>query len=138
MSITHQVSKVIITLRGEPDYRIFGAREIRDVLKCRAHCLRAGFAVDDPVVFHLNQIRSYYLLRVGLATYLSEMLGNNVATAPIHLCRLYDLAGSLMPLDFGNRPNQQAQKYIADKFLWDEIPARVEVPKAGGVEVRYL
>lgn len=137
MSVVHQVSKLIITLRGEPDYRIFGAREIRDVLKCRAHCLRAGFAVDDPLIFHLNQIRSFYLLRVGLPTYLSEMLGN-VATTPIHLCRLYDPADSLIKLDCARRPDQPLQKYITDKFLWDEIPARVEVPKGGGVEARYL
>lgn len=137
MSIAYTVSKLIVTLRGEPDYRIFGAREVRDVLKCRAHCLRAGFTVTDPVIFHLNQIRSYYLVRVGLATYLSEMLGN-VATSPIHKCALYDLAGRPVKLDFAARPDQPLQKYIADKFLWDEIPARVEVSKAGRVEVRYL
>ncbi|NJN97625.1 MAG: hypothetical protein HC875_27875 [Anaerolineales bacterium] len=62
------------------DLDVFGTKEIRDVLKSRAHCLRAGFPSNHIIIVTLNEIRNHYILKVGLPTYLSQMLGE-LATA---------------------------------------------------------
>src|SRR5262245_5326751 len=75
--------------KAEVDLDVFGAKEIRDVLKSRAHCLRAGFPPQHIIIATLNEIRDHYILKVGLPTYLSQMLGD-LGKAQIQYCTLYD------------------------------------------------
>ncbi|MCK6628039.1 MAG: hypothetical protein L6R45_23035 [Anaerolineae bacterium] len=122
------------------DFDIFGAKEIRDVLKSRAHCLRAGFPAYHVIIATLNEIRDHYILKVGLPTYLSQMLGE-VAKTPIQYCTLYDPRDAPIQLDLPYNRNQPLQRFIAQRFQWDELPFRVEVRKdtdPNRVEVRYL
>jgi hypothetical protein len=137
MYLKHHVSTRTVTLLDQLDLGIFGAREIRNMLKCRSHCLQAGFSPNHVLITTFNEIRDAYLLRVGLATYLSQMLGD-IATSPISACQLYNLAETRLEVNFVRRPDQPLQRFIADNFLWDEIPARVEVTKVDKREVRYL
>ncbi|MCL4295979.1 MAG: hypothetical protein KJ077_09640 [Anaerolineae bacterium] len=122
------------------DLDVFGAKEIRDVLKSRAHCLRAGFSAQHIIISTLNEIRNHYILKVGLPTYLSQMLGE-VAKAPIRHCLLYYSNDQPIKLDQNYDPEQPLQRYIAQRFQWDELPSRIEVYKEGDperIEVRYL
>lgn len=137
MYLKHHVSTSIVPLLDQPDLGIFGTREIRDILKCRSHCLYAGFPPNHVLITTLTEIKDAYLLRVGLNTYLSQMLGD-IAASPICACQLYNLDGTRLKVNFAHRPDQPVQRFISDNFLWDEIPARVEVTKADKLEVRYL
>lgn len=122
------------------DLDVFGAKEIRDVLKSRAHCLRAGFSTQHVIISTLNEIRNHYILKVGLPTYLSQMLGE-VAKAPIHHCLLYNSDDQPIQLDQNHKPEQPLQRYITQRFQWDELPSRIEVHKEGDperIEVRFL
>jgi hypothetical protein len=122
------------------DLDIFGAKEVRDVLKSRAHCLRAGFSTHHIIISTLNEIRNHYILKVGLPTYLSQILGE-VAKAPIQHCLLYNSDDQLIRLELNYNPTQPLQRFIAQHFQWDELPYRIEVRKEGDaerVEVRYL
>lgn len=122
------------------DLDVFGAKEIRDVLKSRAHCLRAGFSFHHIIISTLNEIRNHYILKVGLPTYLSQMLGE-VAKAPIEHCLLYDFNDQPIALDLNHNPKQSLQRFIAQRFQWDELPYRIEVCKEGDperIETRYL
>ncbi len=122
------------------DLDIFGAKELRDVLKSRAHCLRAGFPAGHIIIATLNEIRNHYILKVGLPTYLSQMLGD-MAKAPIQYCTLYDPGDQSITISPNHNPTQPLQRFLAQHFQWDELPFRVEVCKDGDpnrVEVRYL
>lgn len=127
-------------LKPTVDFDVFGAKEIRDVLKSRTHCLRAGFPTGHIIIATLNEIRSYYILKVGLATYLSQMLGE-VAIAPIQHCTLYDINDQALKLDWKHNQSQPLQRFIVQNFQWDELPFKVEVRKendSNRIEVRYL
>jgi hypothetical protein len=72
----------------EINYSVFEAQDVRLVLKNRSQCLRAGFPISHPIIVTFNEIRDEYIKRVGLATYLSQMLGP-LAVVPISRCTLY-------------------------------------------------
>jgi hypothetical protein len=123
--------------KARVDFDVFGAKEIRDVLKSRTHCLRAGFPARHIIIATLNEIRNHYILKVGVPTYLSQMLGE----APIQYCTLYDLSDQALQLDLKHHQTQPLQRFIAQCFQWDELPFKVEVRKEddpGRIEVRYL
>ena len=138
-SKSDQFAQETTNSRIRVDFDIFGAKEIRDVLKSRAHCLRAGFSAGHIIIATLNEIRNHYIIKVGLPTYLSQMLGE-VAKAPIQYCTLYDLNDQPLKLDLSYNLTQPLQRFVAQRFQWDELPFRVEVRKEGSdrVEVRYL
>ncbi len=122
------------------DFSIFGAKEIRDVLKNKAHCLRAGFPPKHVIIATFNEIRDHYILRVGLPTYLSQMLGGS-ATAPMQYCTLYSEDGRRIEINLNGSHNQPMQRFIAKWFGKDDLPFKVEVrrgSKPGRAEVRYL
>ena len=124
----------------EVDFSMFGAREIRDILKSKAHCLQAGFSANHVIIKTLNEIRSHYIHRVGLATYLSQMLGP-VANAQLQYCTLYDERGREIELHLNGNRNVPLQRFIAKHFTWNNLPAMIEVQVQSGsnrVEVRYL
>jgi hypothetical protein len=122
------------------DFSIFGAKEIRDVLKNKAHCLRAGFPPNHVIIATLNEIRDHYILRVGLPTYLSQMLGDSAA-APMQYCTLYSEDGRRIEINLNGSHNQPMQRFIAKWFGKDDLPFKVEVRRGsnpGRTEVRYL
>ncbi len=119
-----------LILSEQLNINLFTAKDVRDLLKARAACLAAGFSPDDCIIMTMTEIKNQYLLRVGLPTYLSQMLGE-LATIPVRECRLYTLADERIA---SQGLQQQVQKFINNRFLWDEIPARVETDK----RVKYL
>jgi hypothetical protein len=122
------------------DFEVFGAKEIRDVLKSRAHCLRAGFPPNHIIIITLNEIRDHYLRKVGLPTYLSQMLGD-LGKIPTQYCTLYDQEGRPIKLQLNDNPNQPVQRFIAKQFRWNNLPFGVEAQKGinpDRVEIRYL
>lgn len=124
----------------EVDLSVFGAREIRDVLKNKAHCLRAGFPPDHIIIEAFNEIRNHYLSKVGLPTYLSQMLGR-LSTAQMQHCTFYAEDCRRIHVDLGGNHNQPVQRFIAKRFRWDNLPFMVEVcaeANTDQVEVRFL
>jgi len=122
------------------DLSVFGAKEIRDVLKSKAHCLRAGFPLDHIIIKTLDEIRDHYIVRVGLPTYLSQMLGE-LATVPMQYCRLYTEDSRRIEINLNGSHKQPVQRFIARWFEAGNLPFRVEVRRRPGsdrVEVRYL
>lgn len=122
------------------DFDIFGAKEIRDVLKSRAHCLRAGFPSEHIIIATLNEIRDHYILKVGLPTYLSQMLGE-LGKVQVQYCTLYDQTDQAIEVDLHNDHTLPVQRFIAKRFHWDDLPFKIEVRKEGDpdrAEVRYL
>jgi hypothetical protein len=122
------------------DFSLFGAKEIRDVLKNKAHCLHAGFPPDHIIIETLNEIRDHYVLRVGLPTYLSQMLGE-LATVPARNCTLYSEDGQRIEIHANGNHNQPVQRFIAKQFRKDNLPFKVEIHKESPpdrVEIRYL
>jgi hypothetical protein len=131
--------------RGVPpgervDFSIFGAKEIRDVLKNKAHCLRAGFPPDHVIIATFNEIRDHYILKVGLPTYLSQMLGD-LAQAPMQHCTLYSEDGRRIEINLNGSHKQSVQRFVAKRFGKDNLPFRVEVLRTANpnrAEVRFL
>jgi len=135
-----KLRKVTSPKTGEVDFSMFGAREIRDVLKSRAHCLRAGFPANHIIIKTFNEIRDQYIQRVGLATYLSQMLGP-IANVPVQHCTLFGQNGRRIEFQLNRNYNQTLQRFIARHFQWDNLPTKVEVrkeSKPGHIEARYL
>ncbi len=121
------------------DFNIFSAREIRDILKSKAHCLQAGFPPDHIIIKTLNEIRDHYISKVGLPTYLSQMLGE-WGQVEIRYCTLYGEDSCRLDIHLNN-PDQPVQRFIRKHFQWDKLPFKVEVCKEGHanrIEVRYL
>jgi hypothetical protein len=122
------------------DFSLFGAKEIRDVLKNKAHCLHAGFPPDHIIIETLNEIRDHYMLRVGLPTYLSQMLGE-LATVPVRNCALYTEDGHRIEIHVNGNHSQPVQRFIAKQFRSDNLPFKVEIHRESTpdrVEIRYL
>ena len=133
------IEKITSTSAMEVDFSAFGAKEIRDIMKSKAHCLRAGFSINHIIINTLNEIRDHYIHRVGLTTYLSQMLGP-VGNAPIQDCTLYDENGRRIQLHLNGDYNQAVQRFIAKQFRWNNLPAKVEVRTKlkPQIEIRYL
>ena len=119
---------------------IFRASDIRDILKSKAHCLRAGFAPDDLIIQTLNEIRNAYIDRVGLSTYLSQMLGS-LANVEMQYCRLFQSDGHPLLLQLNGSYTQPVQRFIAAHFQIQQLPFKVEIWNLHNpeqIETRYL
>ena len=124
----------------EADYSVFGAKEIRDVLKSKAHCLHAGFPANHVIIQTLNEIRKHYIIKVGLPTYLSQMLGP-AGQAQMQYCMLYDENHRQLKIDLNGNHNQSVQRFIAKHFPIHKLPFKLEVRNESNtdqVDVRYL
>jgi hypothetical protein len=122
------------------NFNVFGAQEIRDLLKNKAHCLRAGFPPDHILIAILDEIRDSYLLRVGLPTYLSQMLGK-LSTARLDQCTLYSEGWHRININLKGNHNQSLLRFLAKQFGCDDLPFVVEVrgeADPNEVQVRYL
>lgn len=118
----------------------FRAGDIRDILKSKAHCLRAGFAPDDLIIQTLNEIRNDYIHRVGLPTYLSQMLGH-LANVQMQHCRLFRADGHPVSLHPNGSYTQPLQRFIARHFQIQHLPFIVEFQNPYNpeqIETRYL
>lgn len=124
----------------EADYSLFGAKEMRDVLKSKAHCLHAGFPANHVIIQTLNEIRKHYIIRVGLPTYLSQMLGP-AGQAQTQYCVLYDEDNRQLNLHLNGNRSQSIQRFIAKHFPIHKLPFKVEVRselEPDRIDVRYL
>ena len=122
------------------DFGIFGTKEMRDVLKSKAHCLQAGFSPKHTIIITFNEIRDHYILRVGLPTYLSQMLGK-LGPVQIQYCALYDEYGRRIELQLNGNHRQPVQRFIAKHFPIKSLPFRVEGcidPNSDEIEVRWI
>jgi len=125
------------------DFDILTAKEMRDVLKSKAHCLRAGFPPDHSIIQTLNEFRDHYLQRVGLSTYLSQMLGE-FGKAQMQYCTLFSDTGDEISVSLNGAHNQPVQRFIARRFSITQLPFRIEIQletnedKPSRMEVRYL
>jgi hypothetical protein len=122
------------------DLSIFSAREIRNILKSKAHCLQAGFPVDHIIISVFDEIRHDYVKRVGLATYLSQMLGD-LANVSVQDCAFFDESERLIEVNLNGNGQQPVQRFVAQQFGRKNLPFRVDIrrqPDSGRIETRYL
>jgi hypothetical protein len=122
------------------DLSIFNAREIRTILKSKAHCLQAGFPVDHIIISVFDEIRDDYVKRVGLATYLSQMLGD-LANVSVQDCAFFDESEWLIEVNLNGNGQQPVQRFVAQQFGRKNLPFRVDIrrqPDSGRIETRYL
>jgi hypothetical protein len=123
----------------EMDLSVFTARDIRDILKSKAHCLRAGFPVDHTIISALDEILDDYVRRVGVATYLSQMLGD-LANVPAQNCAFFDESEQPIEFQFNGNGQQPVQRFIARHFE-KKLPFRLDIrrqPDSNRIETRYL
>jgi hypothetical protein len=119
----------------------FDVKEIKSVLKNKAHCLSVGFSTNDKIIETLNEIRIQYISQVGLTTYLREMLGEFGRT-PMQYCALYMEDGHRVELKRNGNYRQSVHRFIARHFqLYDQLPFKVEIHSQSNrnhVEICYL
>jgi hypothetical protein len=124
----------------EMDLSVFKAREIRNILKSKAHCLRAGFPLDHMILSVLDEIRDDYVRRVGLATYLSQMLGD-LANIPVQDCAFFNESGQPIEVHLNGHGQHPVQRFVARQFGRKNLPFRVDIqrqPDSSRIETRYL
>ena len=124
----------------EVDLSVFKAREIRNILKSKAHCLRAGFPSDHMILSVLDEIRDDYVKRVGLATYLSQMLGD-LANVAVRNCAFFDESEQPIEVHLNGNEQQPVQRFVAGQFGRKNLPFRVDIrrqPDSSRIETRYL
>lgn len=110
-------------------------QEVRILMQAKAILIRSG--ADARAVSHLNRLRDVYVRRVGLATYLSQML-TSVATIEARQCVLGWRDGRVADQEsFRGEGNRPVQRYIRAHYR-DDLPCVVEALIKGRVEVRYL
>ena len=122
------------------DLSAFRAQEIRNILKSKAHCLRAGFPLDHMIISVFDEIRDDYLKRVGLATYLSQMLGDLV-NVPVQNCAFFDESGQPIEVHLNGNGQQPVQRFVARQFGRKNLPFGVDIqkqPDSSRIETRYL
>jgi hypothetical protein len=125
---------------GEVDLSVFKARDIRNILKNKAHCLRAGFPLDHMIISTSDEIRDDYVRRVGLATYLSQMLGD-LANVPVQNCAFFDESGQPVEVNLNGNGQQPVQRFVARQFGQENLPFRIDIrrrPNSSRIETRYL
>jgi hypothetical protein len=111
----------------------FSHREIRRVLTSKVNCLKAGFSESDTIIKTLDEIRAYYIQRVGVTTYLRQMLGE-LGRTPLKYCVLYGEDGD--PIKFeGRNYRQSVHRFIARQFeLEGSLPFKVEIYGQGSLK----
>ena len=119
----------------------FGVKEIRSVLKNKAHYLSIGISANDKIIETLNEIRQQYIYQVGLTTYLREMLGE-LGRTPMQYCALYMEDGHRVELKRNGNYRQSVHRFIARQFqLHGQLPFKVEIHSQHNlnhIEICYL
>lgn len=126
---------MLATLRIAQRYNgaVFTCQQVRDLVKARGHYLMAGISPQHPTVFDLRQQRDAYIEKVGLSTYLSQML-DNIAQVPVDKCILGWEDGQVM--EFAGQA-EPVQRHIKRHFAQD-LPFVVETNRCGWVEAKFL
>jgi hypothetical protein len=116
----------------------FTAQQMRDFVRVRAYLLQAGRGPGDPLVALLRRLRDEYLESIGVASYLSQMLGE-CATVPVGKCILgWESDGDDRVLSEFNEPWRQVQRYLR-AWYGNDLPYVVEVHEGDRrVAVKYL
>lgn len=116
-----------------------GVREVRDYVKVKAHLMK--LKQPDPLtdllkpvlILCLKIIRNDYVRRVGLPTYLSQMLLSESTELMANCTLIWSGGRRAQGVD-----GQQVQKYIAARCAGD-LPDIVRIQLGDGKEVeRYL
>lgn len=123
---------MLTTLKAVQQYS--ACQVVRDLVKVRGHYLLLGYPPDYPVVVDLRQRRDEYIHQVGLAHYLSQMLGP-IATVPLCNCVLGWEDGRVM--EFDQNMQSPVQKFIRHCFS-NDLPCVIEVTLNGRLEARFL
>ena len=106
--------------------------QIRDLLKVKATCLRAGFPLDNPFILALDEVILTHIQQRGVVTYVSEQLGP-LWSIPAEECRFWFASGLeiVPPVEWRDRVTG---KYVLARFGWNGLPFKIE----GRGKVRYL
>ena len=118
----------------------FGIEEIKYILKSKADCLKAGLPSNDMIIKTFDDIRNQYIRVVGLADYLSQMLGE-LGQVPMQYCTLYQEDGTRIEYIPVNDQQLPIHRFIADQFQRERLPFKIEVYFETGlrpVEICYL
>ena len=124
----------------EIDLGVLKARDIRDILRTKAHCRRVGFPVDHMIISSFDEILDDYVKRAGLAKYLSQMLGD-LANVPAQNCAFFDESEHPIEVHLNSNGQQPVQRFIAQQFGRKNLPFRVDVRRqldSSRIETRYL
>lgn len=112
----------------------FSCQQMRDLVRARGHYLMAGMLPDHPVVEGLRQQRDIYIRYVGLAAYLSQMLGE-IASCPLSNCMMGWDDGRV--LDNFNCPHLSVQRFIRACYS-NDLPYVVEANWDGRIIAKFL
>ena len=115
-------------------------QQIRNIVKTKGTLLDTGSVEHNGmVVNHLNKLRDKYIAKIGLPTYLSQMLLDKIAVLPVRHCTLVWEDGRRADNGiFRGEGNRPIQKYIKTHYARN-LPYKVEVELGvGHIEIRYL
>ncbi len=120
----------------------FTCQQVRDLVKARGHYLTAGCSAESEVVRGLTESVDGYILRVGFAEYISQML-DQVAKVPVSWCMLGWPDGRVFDGAEAEKPRQPVQHYIRKHCcrhkVYHDLPYVVEARLGvGQVVVRFL
>ena len=111
----------------------FNRDEIKNILVNKAYCLGIGFTAHDTIIRTFDEIREQYINKVGLRTYLREMLGE-LGHTPIRYCTLYHEDGHRLILQLNGNYRQSVHRFIANQFQCQgRLPFKIEIHNQGQV-----
>jgi len=91
------------------------------------------------IISVFDEILDDYVKRVGLATYLSQMLGD-LANVPVQNCAFFDESEQPIEFQFNGNGRQPVQRFVAQHFE-KKLPFRLDIrrqPDSNRIETRYL
>jgi hypothetical protein len=92
------------------------------------------------IISVFDEIRDDYVRRVGLVTYLSQMLGD-LANIPMQNCAFFDESEQPIEVHLSGNGRQPVQRFVAQQFGRRNLPFRVYIrrlPDSSRIETRYL
>jgi len=92
------------------------------------------------IISVFDEIRDDYVKRVGLATYLSQMLGD-LANVPVRNCAFFDASEQPIEVHPNGKGQLPVQRFVARQFRRKNLPFRVNIrrqPDSSRLERRYL
>jgi len=92
------------------------------------------------IISVFGEILDDYVKRVGLPTYLSQMLGD-LANIPVQNCAFFDESGQPIGVHLNSNGQQSVQRFVAWQFGRENLLFRVDIrrqPDSSRIETRYL
>jgi hypothetical protein len=96
--------------------------------------------LDNMIISVFDKILDDYMKRVGLATYLSQMLGD-LANVPVQNCAFFDESEQPIEVHLSGNGQQPLQRFMAQQFGQENLPFRVDIQRqtdSSRIETRYL